>query len=298
MPTIAQQLTQLESDRQDLVSNLQTKGITGLTGDETFTELVPEVLNIGGGDLDGLLDGSITSLESDVLSVKSYACYGSTSLETVSLPNATIIGISAFNFCTSLTSFTAPSLETLGASSLRGCTSLQSINLPSVTAFSGTSVFEGCSNVTSITLGTIAGNIPQYTFRDCIELDTLNWTLGGTNYIVNNGAFYNCVQLQHLAFTNASVIGESCFRGCTNLLDVDCGNTSQIQMFTFYGCTSLEKITLRKTGSICTLANTNAIPTGQNITIYVPSDLISTYQSASNWTTLYNNGDVTFVAIS
>lgn len=51
MPTIAEQLTQLESDRQDLVSNLQTKGITGLTGDETFTELVPEVLNIqtGGG---------------------------------------------------------------------------------------------------------------------------------------------------------------------------------------------------------------------------------------------------------
>lgn len=55
MPTIAQQLTQLESDRQDLVDNLETKGITGLTGDETFTELVPEVLNIpsggGGGDL-------------------------------------------------------------------------------------------------------------------------------------------------------------------------------------------------------------------------------------------------------
>lgn len=51
MPTIAEQLTQLESDRQDLVSNLQTKGITGLTGDETFTALVPEVLNIqtGGG---------------------------------------------------------------------------------------------------------------------------------------------------------------------------------------------------------------------------------------------------------
>jgi len=53
MPTIAEQLTQLESDRQDLVDNLETKGITGLSGDETFTELVPEVLNIpsGGGDI-------------------------------------------------------------------------------------------------------------------------------------------------------------------------------------------------------------------------------------------------------
>ena len=49
MPTISEQLTQLASDRDDLVTNLTTKGITGLTGDETFTELVPEVLNIPGG---------------------------------------------------------------------------------------------------------------------------------------------------------------------------------------------------------------------------------------------------------
>lgn len=49
MPTISEQLTQLISDRDDLVDNLTTKGITGLTGNETFTELVPEVLNISGG---------------------------------------------------------------------------------------------------------------------------------------------------------------------------------------------------------------------------------------------------------
>lgn len=47
--TTADYLNQLESDRQDLVDNLETKGITGLTGNETFTELVPEVLNISGG---------------------------------------------------------------------------------------------------------------------------------------------------------------------------------------------------------------------------------------------------------
>lgn len=54
MPTISEQLTQLISDRNDLVDNLTTKGISGLTGDETFTELVPEVLNIpsSGGDID------------------------------------------------------------------------------------------------------------------------------------------------------------------------------------------------------------------------------------------------------
>lgn len=49
--TTADYLEQLEQDREDLVDNLETKGITGLSGDETFTELVPEVLNIpSGGD--------------------------------------------------------------------------------------------------------------------------------------------------------------------------------------------------------------------------------------------------------
>jgi hypothetical protein len=49
--TTADYLEQLQQDKSDLVDNLTTKGITGLTGNETFTELVPEVLNIpsGGG---------------------------------------------------------------------------------------------------------------------------------------------------------------------------------------------------------------------------------------------------------
>lgn len=42
-------LNQLETDRQTLITNLTTKGITGLTGNETFTELVPKVLDIASG---------------------------------------------------------------------------------------------------------------------------------------------------------------------------------------------------------------------------------------------------------
>ena len=49
MPTISQQLNQLSQDRENLVDNLETMGIEDLTGDETFTQLVPQVLNISGG---------------------------------------------------------------------------------------------------------------------------------------------------------------------------------------------------------------------------------------------------------
>lgn len=44
-------LEQLQQDKSDLVDNLTTMGIEDLTGDETFTELVPEVLNISGVNL-------------------------------------------------------------------------------------------------------------------------------------------------------------------------------------------------------------------------------------------------------
>lgn len=60
MPTTSDYLTQLEQDREDLVDNLETKGITGLTGDETFTELVPEVLNIPSGGADDYFRNTIT----------------------------------------------------------------------------------------------------------------------------------------------------------------------------------------------------------------------------------------------
>lgn len=47
--TTSDYLNQLISDKNTLVTNLTSKGISGLTGDETFTELVPEVLNIPSG---------------------------------------------------------------------------------------------------------------------------------------------------------------------------------------------------------------------------------------------------------
>lgn len=48
--TTSDYLSQLQQDREDLVDNLEAQGISDLVGDETFTELVPRVLDIEGGD--------------------------------------------------------------------------------------------------------------------------------------------------------------------------------------------------------------------------------------------------------
>lgn len=68
-------LESLINDRNTLADNLVSKGIPGITGDETFTELVPEVLNIPSGsvvvrekdvnfyDYDGTITNSYTAQE-------------------------------------------------------------------------------------------------------------------------------------------------------------------------------------------------------------------------------------------
>ena len=76
MPTTSDYLTQLQQDRDDLVDNLEAKGITGLTGDETFTELVPEVLNIpsgGGGFPPDWTEIGYEETPSNIIEVFNYA---------------------------------------------------------------------------------------------------------------------------------------------------------------------------------------------------------------------------------
>ena len=120
------------------------------------------------------------------------------------------------------------------------------------------------------------------------------------SYSLGNNVFYNCKKIKNLTFTRLYQLGTSCFYGCSSLETVDLGDLGAIPAQTFDGCTSLQSITLRKTGSICTLASTNAFNLITNqVTVYVPSDLIASYQTATNWVTLYNGGygKVNFVAI-
>ena len=91
---------------------------------------------------------------------------------------------------------------------------------------------------------------------------------------------------------------------CQKLETADIGKTSGIAANAFANCYKLQTLILRKTGSVCSLTYANAFTntpmSGYNSltgTVYVPSALISTYQTANNWKTLYNNGTVTFAAI-
>lgn len=115
MPTIAEQLTQLQTDKQTLVDNLVAKGVEA-TSDETFTSLVPKVADIqagGGGtedfeinDASYLFYGVGRNNLYDILSPKlknvvkaERMFYENTGFETIDLRNVD------FSKCTSLKYF-------------------------------------------------------------------------------------------------------------------------------------------------------------------------------------------------
>lgn len=79
---------------------------------------------------------------------------------------------------------------------------------------------------------------------------------------------------------------------CRKLTLLDAGLTPRIQIYAFYNCSQLVTLILRKTSIVnCDISAFNGTKYATNgaggAYVYVPRALISTYQSATNWATLY-----------
>lgn len=105
----------------------------------------------GGGDIDALIDGSITEITSNATKVSQYAFYGRTSLTRANFPEATAVGNYAFRDCSKLTSINFPKATSTGQETFRRCSALEHIHLPSVTTVKSNS-FQYCTGILSIDL--------------------------------------------------------------------------------------------------------------------------------------------------
>ena len=95
----------------------------------------------------------------------------------------------------------------------------------------------------------------------------------------------------------------STFNSAKKLTFADMGSLAKIYGNFAYNANALTVLVLRHT-SVVTLDNVNAFGNtpirgynGRSGTIYVPSALIDSYKSASNWSSIFNEGYVTFTAI-
>lgn len=117
---------------------------------------------------------------------------------------------------------------------------------------------------------------------------------------IGTSAFQLCNGLTTVVFPTINYrVDGSAFRQCSNLTAADFYSPSSLGAQTFYSCTRFTTLVLRG-NSVATLGNIscfNGSPfasNGTGGTLYVPSALISSYQSATNWSTIlgYANNSI------
>lgn len=156
-----------------------------------------------------------------------------------------------------------------------GCYKLVSADFPNVTHLHYNRYFQGCTALTDINMPLLDA-VPFNMFNGCTSLSSVNLPMAKT---VSTSAFTNCPLTKVILPI------------CTNI-----GTNA------FSGCTALNTIVLRSS-TVCSLVNVSALNKtpfangGTGGTVYVPAALISEYQQATNWSTLYAAGTCNFVAI-
>lgn len=259
---------------------------------------------------------SLTSLPSGVSYIGTYAFYGCAALVLISLPSGiTSIDNYVFTGCSKLALTSLPSgVTSIGNYAFQNCTSLALTSLPSSLSSVGSYAFQNCTALSISNIPNSVTSINTYAFRSCTSMTSVS--CDGSITTLGSGAFWGdtgkAMQLTSASFPNmaltsnlGTVFGSTTAAcACQQLEFCDIGSTTGIAANAFANCYALETLVLRRTDAPCALANvsafTNTPMSGYNNltgTVYVPEALITSYQTATNWSTLYNAGTVTFAKI-
>lgn len=119
---------------------------------------------------------------------------------------------------------------------------------------------------------------------------------------IRRNAFSVLRTLKSVSLPNVTEISTNAFSSCSALESVQLSKATAIKSSAFYGCSALKSLVLRSP-TVCTLSTSNVFnyssfsSSGKGGTVYVPQALITEYQNATNWSTLYASGKCNFVAI-
>ena len=171
------------------------------------------------------------------------------------------------------------------------------ITITSAVATIKARVFDGNSGITEVT---IEGDpfIENYAFNYCTNLETLNapnlTQLMQNRFNSAQYVFSGCSKLKGVVFPSYGNKGVDSyvFQNCTALTYADFGNASKLGGSDVFRSTGLNILVLRKTDGVTALQTIDVFrfsPFASGYaggTLYVPSALISSYQSATNWSTI------------
>ena len=243
------------------------------------------------------------AIPNSITNIGNYAFQNCSFLDSISLPNGvTDIGTDVFSACSSLESITIPSNVTNfgNSSSLyalkkktipnlpleglyysRDSRAIKSITIPDgITNIVGYA-FQNCYSLESITIPDGVTNIGNYAFQNCHCLDSISLPNGVTD--IGTNAFQNCESITSITIQEGVTnIGNYAFSGCHALNTITIpASVTKIGNYAFQNCYGLSEYHFRST-SPPTLGGSSVFY-GYEFKIYVPSESLQAYKSATNW---------------
>lgn len=244
----------------------------------------PRVTNIGSTVFYGC--GRLTTANfPSATSIGPYAFQDCGSLTTISFPNVTNIEYSAFYNCHKLTTVSFPKATKIGAGAFGGCKALTTVSFPNVTSIWNTA-FLTCTSLATVSFPK-ATSIGADAFDGCWSLTTANFP---NVTVIEASAFLTCLKLTTISFPNATSIGNYAFARCSLLASISFPKASTIGTSAFSGCSKLSALYLTGTSIVKLSLNafkdtpmSNSTYLGYFGSIYVPTSLLASYKTATNW---------------
>ena len=204
------------------------------------------------------------------------------------------VGDHAFRNKMGILSLASDTVQTVGTASFLDCKGLVTVDLPNATNL-GRESFAYCDNLTSV-------NVPNVTTLSGVNAfrETGLQTIRLPKVTALNQTFFNSRSLMYVHIPLVTQLNNNNFNNCP-ISVFDLPSVGSINSNAFNNVADLRTLILRK-NAVVTLAGWNvgtlggiySNPTAS--TIYVPQALLSSYQTASNWSSAYSAG-VTFTAI-
>ena len=126
-------------------------------------------------------------------------------------------------------------------------------------------------------------SLGNYALRQCrflLSLDLKNVTT------IGDYSLCSCHSLFSVDFKSVTTIGEYSLYNCYSLVSLDLKNVTTIGKCGMYGCKSLSALIMRGS-TICALSHSDAFSdsgiSSKKGFIYVPSALVESYKTATNW---------------
>ena len=135
-------------------------------------------------------------------------------------------------------------VTSLGASCFEGCSDLTSITIPSSVTSLGASCFKDCWGLTSITIPSSVISLGEGCFEGCSGLTSI--TIPSSVTSLDDHCFWNCSGLTSITIpSSVTSLGASCFYRCSGLTSITIpSSVTSLGTWCFWNCSGLTSITI------------------------------------------------------